>query len=252
MSLTRPGGLLHVSLMNQAIKREGVIRLRPTAPLVPVAASDAIASLVTVLDQHPGGPRWAVSGLATSLTGPWRDLPCDEDDGTDSDEGLAALLDRLACGPAIEKWPGWARGSRDPAILALGTGQGRPGLRLVVDVPPDLIGAVVTCDTDKGWARLAHPQPAPDRSPVLTWDARLQAVVAIVRHCGGPERVDHRAVRTLVGWVVGPGRAWCGRWACSRGLAEAHTAAARTAIGQMHGLDVDAVLADVMRAGAQA
>jgi hypothetical protein len=74
----------------------------------------------------------------------------------------------------------------------------------------------------------------------LTSDGRLAGLSELVRW-RDPSVAG--AVRTLVGWVCGPGRAWCGSWAHRAGLPECKGPEARAALGWFAGLGMDRVLA---------
>jgi hypothetical protein len=205
------------------------------------AALAALQALVT-----PGMARWATTCWAVSLLGPYRDLPrvaaADDVPGASSLESLLDLVRRLDPAPASVIWPGWMRGSRDLAVLSIGTGQGKADRRTVVDIP-ESVAALVTAVTsgsmaEEGFARALVPSWTGD---VMSSDGRLVALVELV---DANSSID--AITTLVAWCAGPGRAATRSWPNECG------ALTRTAASALGATSVDQVAEMVMAAAAAA
>lgn len=185
-----------------------------------------------------------MTGWCTSLVGPWRDIPRAADDGNSSREALDGLLDRLRPEEARTEWPGWIGDRRDEVMLSVGVSAGRPDKKVVVDIPA--VARDLAVDIGGGLVRLKYPAWVGN---ALESDGRLLALRELVRWRVATDGPDAPSVRTLVGWAVGPGRAFCGSWAWRAGLGEVRTPESRAALGWFTGLDVDRVLAHVTAGG---
>jgi len=126
-------------------------------------------------------------------------------------------------------------------LLSLGTAAGKRGARVVCDVPAAARDLVAELPGDQGLIRFRAPSWTGD--PVSS-DGRLAAL----RELAAGQDAD--AVRVLVGWCVGGGRADTAAWARAHPAAalrwEATSVAGRKALGTLTGADVDAVCAAVL------
>ena len=224
------------------LRPSGLVKLRGGPAVEPCTAGAAVAALERLT--FPGAPRWAAVGWAVDLAGPWRSMPRMSDDGDPSRAGLERLIQRLAPEPAREQMPEWlGRTDRDvDVLLALGTASGKPGKKLVVDIPAGVRGLVVDIPDPAGLVRFVHPRWTGDP---LTSDGRLAGLVELVS-----AESDRDALAVLVGWCVGAGRADIGAWARRHpgdALAgEATSPAARKALGQLTGAGVEEVVGAVL------
>lgn len=121
-----------------------------------------MAALQALVDR-PGSPRWATCGWCTSLRGPWRDAPRGGDDGDSSLGAPRTLVAALDPEPARVRWPAWLGGREDPVLLGVGVLGGKPGKRVVCDVPVEVEELVAS----------AAPAPGPRPSgPTIQQRAR--------------------------------------------------------------------------------
>jgi len=226
-----------------ATERPWPLMRKPTPAVTPAVTGAVVAALEALVDR-PGSPRWACTSWCCDLVGPLRSTPRVNDDADLLSRGaLAELVERLSPQEARTELPQWiGQPSADvDVLLSLGTASGKPGRSLAVDIPPHVEGLVV--DQGDGTARFRYPQW--HGTPVES-DGRLLALRELIGWRGDISGDIADAIRTLVSWVCGPGRAFCGRWAWERGLPETKTPAARAALPELTRLDVEDVVAQVL------
>lgn len=210
---------------------------RPGPTIEPASAADCIAALGRLC--APGGaPRWAATGWAAALVGPFRDTPHLSDKVSRDQAALESLAARLAPTAAQEIWPTWMGADRSEALLGLGVAQGKAARTTAVDIPASASRLVVDIsDQVAGVVRFTAPQW--DGQPLAS-SGHLAALAELVRWRGAyPEQTED--ILALCRWAVGYGRSAQPHDAPGR-----HLAAARGAGGQLAQLDPDTVAAQLL------